>query len=315
MIYKTTSASPVRKSPQDKALFRNYRMSERALRADFGIRSQDTALPNLVAHRHEYFQIHVQLQGTTQHFLGGTSRPVAPGTLCFILPYKVHFIPTVPCSHYYILNASFNYLLPSLNIDILELEDIPVERAPELAPFRFQEHIDFVLNEENIAMAKSLCEAIMREDALRATGSSIMIRGYLLQLIALAWRQHGERLTELASARTAGIARRLTLARLLAYLREHIDQPLSLTDAADAVHLSPTYLARLVKRETGNTFVELLTRRRIARAKELMIHTSLSIKEIAFHTGFSDVAYFSRRFRQIEGSSPTAVRKELRTAP
>jgi hypothetical protein len=105
-------------------------MSERALRGDFGIRCQDTALPNPGPHRHEYFQIHVQLKGTTRHLLNGTSRAVVPGTVCFILPFKPHFIPTVPDSQHYILNASLNYLLPSLDIDILDLEDIPIERAP-----------------------------------------------------------------------------------------------------------------------------------------------------------------------------------------
>jgi AraC-like DNA-binding protein len=292
----------------------NYRMSERAAHIDFGIRSQDTALPNPAPHRHEYFQIHLQLQGATQHFLGGTGRPVAPGTACFILPYKPHFIPTVPESRYYILNASQSYLLPSLDVDMLDLEDIPIVRAPELAPFRFQEHIDFVLNERNLAVAQSLCEAIMAEDQRRAMSSSIMIRGYLLQFIALIWKQYEEPLIRLAATQQSGAASRRVLTKLLVYMRDHIDRPLSLTDAAAAVHLSPTYLARLVKRETGQTFIELLNERRIALARELLIHTDLSIKEIAFRTGFSDVVYFGRRFRKMEGRSPTEARRRMHAA-
>ncbi|HWK69442.1 MAG TPA: AraC family transcriptional regulator [Burkholderiaceae bacterium] len=290
----------------------NYRMSERASHADFGIRDQDTALPNPAPHRHEYFQIHAQLEGATQHFLGGVNRPVRPGTLCFILPYKTHFIPTVAGSRYYILNASQKYLLPSLDVDMLDLEDVPVERAPELAPFLYQEQMDFVLDEANAATARLLCEAIMKEDQRRAIGSTIMIRGYLLQLIALVWQQHEPVLAELASQRRSGAAGRRIMTRLLAYLRENIDGPVSLTDAAAAVHLSPTYLARLVRRETGQTFIELLNERRIALAKELLMHTELSIKEIAFRAGFSDLVYFGRRFRKIEGCSPTQARARLR---
>lgn len=290
----------------------NYRMSERALHADFGIRNQDTALPNPAPHRHEYFQIHVQLEGATQHFLSGVSRPVKPGTVCFILPYKTHFIPTVGGSRYYILNASQQYLLPSLDVDMLDLEDVPVERAPELAPFLYQEQMDFVLDEANAATARTLCEAIMQEDQRRAVGSTIMIRGYLLQLIALVWQQHEAALSGLASQRSNGAAGRRVMTRLLAYLRENIDGPVSLTHAAAAVHLSPTYLARLVKRETGQTFIELLNERRVAMAKELLVHTELSIKEIAFRAGFSDLVYFGRRFRKIEGCSPTQARAKLR---
>ncbi|MDB5898848.1 MAG: bacterial regulatory helix-turn-helix protein AraC family protein 43 [Ramlibacter sp.] len=304
------SAPQERKPPADTD-FSNYRMSERASHLDFGIRSQDTALPNPAPHRHEYLQIHVQLQGTTRHFLDGGWRPVVPGTLCFILPFKTHFIPTVPDSRYFILNVSLHYLLPALDVDALDLLDVPIERAPELALFRFQPQLDFVLDARAVGELTVICAAIMKEDAERAAGSTIMIRGYLLQLIGLVWRHYGERLQQLSNAQPSAAAGRQTMARLLAYLRDHVEQPVSLSDAASAVHLSPTYLAHLVKRETGKTFIELLTGRRIARARELLVHTDLSVKEIAYRSGFTDVAYFSRRFRQFEGCTPVSVRGGL----
>src|ERR1700749_4194233 len=82
----------------------NYTMSERATHEDFSVRNQDDALPNLLPHRHEYFQIHVQLRGTTTHYLGAITRKVEPGTLCFIPPYKLHFLPTVADSEYFLIN-------------------------------------------------------------------------------------------------------------------------------------------------------------------------------------------------------------------
>lgn len=294
-------------------MFSNYRMTERAAHADFGIRSQDTALPNPAPHRHEYLQIHVQLEGTTCHYLDGAEHPVGPGTLCFILPFRTHFIPTVPNSRYYILNVSLDYLLPALDADPLDLADVPIERAPELAPFRFQSRIDYVLDEQGTRDVAALCEAILREDAARASGSTIMIRGYLLQLIGIVWRRYGTRLKALASGQPSGPTGRQTMARLMAYLREREEQPVSLSHAAAAVHVSPTHLAHLVKRETGKTFVELLTARRIARARELLVHTDLTVKEIAFRSGFTDVAYFSRRFRQVEGCTPLSVRGRVQS--
>ena len=290
------------------AAFSNYRMAERASHQDFGIRSQDTALPNPAPHRHEYLQIHVQMEGSTCHFLDGVERPVEPGTVCFILPFHTHFIPTVAGSRYYILNVSLDYLLPSLDVDPLDLAEVPIERAPELAPFRFQSHLDYALNAQGVREVGALCEAILLEDAARATGSTIMIRGYLLQLIGIVWRSYGARLKALASEQPSGPTARQTLARLMAYLREHEEEPVSLSGAAAGVHVSPTYLAHLVKRETGKTFVELLTGRRIARARELLVHTDLPVKEVAFRCGFTDVAYFSRRFRQVEGCTPLTVR-------
>ena len=302
-------AIPASRNPRKSdSAFSNYRMAERAAHQDFGIRSQDTALPNPAPHRHEYLQIHVQLEGTTRHFLDGVERPVGAGTVCFILPFRTHFIPTVANSRYYILNVSLDYLLPALEVDPLDLSDLPIERAPELAPFRFQSQLDYVLDAQGTREVAALCEAITREDAARAMGSTIMLRGYLLQLIGIVWRSYGTRLKALASEQPSGATGRQTVARLMAFLREHEQQPVSLSDAAVAVHVSPTYLAHLVKRETGKTFVELLTGRRIARARELLVHTDLTVKEVAFRCGFTDVAYFSRRFRQVEGCTPLSVR-------
>lgn len=299
-------------SPPGPDVTPRYRMTERALHGDFGIRDQDSALPNPTPHRHEYFQIHVQLAGHTQHFLGGASRPVGPGTLCFVLPFKTHFIPTVAGSRYYILNASAAYLLPSVDGDLLALEDMPIERAPELAPFRFQEQLDFQLDDTQAAEVQRLCMVMADEDRHRTGGSTLMIRGCLLQLIALAWRQQGEALAQLARQPSAGLTRRQALARLLVWLRDRLAEPVALADAAAAVHLSASHLAHLVKRETGQTFVELVTARRLAYARELLVHSPLSVKEIAYRCGFADEAYFTRRFRQIEGLTPSQARTQLR---
>jgi AraC-like DNA-binding protein len=307
----STAPAPSARHARDLPLS-NYKMSERSLHGDFGIRDERTALPNPAAHRHEYLQIHVQLAGVTQHAIGDARRAVTPGTVCFILPYKTHFIPTVPGSRYYILNASLGYLLPSLDVDALDLQDLPIERAPELAPFRFQEQLDFRLDGATLAQVESLCREIAAEDARRASGSAILIRAYLLQLIGLVWREYGEALAALAAMPASGQARNPALARLRAFLKDRLDQPVSLTDAAAAIHLSPTYLAHLLKRETGQTFVEYLTARRMSLARELLLHTSLSVKEIAFRCGFSDEAYFGRRFRLLEQASPTAFRRQLR---
>ncbi len=310
----TQPAPPLQPTPlrARQAPLDNYRMSERSLHGDFGIRDERSALPNAAPHRHEYFQIHVQLQGSTQHFIGDVCRPLEAGTVCFILPFTTHFIPTAPGSRYFIFNASLAYLLPSLDVDLQDLAHTPIERAPELAPFRFQEQIDFALTPYEMAQVEALCNAIAAEDAQRATGATILIRGYLLQLIGLVWRHYGESLLHWASAPAASLARHPTLARLQAYLKERLHLPVSLADAAAAIHLSPTYLAHLIKRETGQTFLECLTSRRMAFARELLLHTNLSIKEIAFRCGFADEAYFGKRFRLVTGKSPSATRAELR---
>jgi AraC-like DNA-binding protein len=92
------------------------------------------------------------------------------------------------------------------------------------------------------------------------------------------------------------------------YIRDNLASELSLTSAAEAAMLSPTYLANLLKRETGQTFTALVTARRMARAKELLLTTTLPIGDVATRCGYEDEAYFSRRFRQSAGCTARAFR-------
>jgi len=74
--------------------------------------------------------------------------------------------------------------------------------------------------------------------------------------------------------------------------------------------VSPNYLATLLKRETGKTYVELVTERRVERAAELLSFTNLRISQIADEAGFSDAEYFSRRFKQVTGLSPRQFKEK-----
>jgi len=290
----------------------NYTMQERATHVDFSVRSHVDALPNPAPHRHEYFQIHVQVKGRTSHYLGTATRPVDCGTVCFIAPFKLHFIPTVPGAEYFLVNASQSFLLPGLNVDPLDLEDVSLEQAPELAPFNFQHHLDFTFDGGTLKTIAQLCEAMMAESRARTPGSTTLCRAYLHQLVGLVCRQYGSQLWHLAESRVSRTTRRETLAELGRFLRANFEKPITLSDGAEAVGLTTTYLAHLVKKETGRTFLELLTERRLDRAKELIVHTALPISKIAESVGFTDFAYFTRRFKQLTGSSPSRYRATQR---
>ncbi|MEO8280054.1 MAG: helix-turn-helix transcriptional regulator [Ideonella sp.] len=84
-----------------------------------------------------------------------------------------------------------------------------------------------------------------------------------------------------------------------------------LEDVASAACLSPNYVSHLVKRELGKSFVDLLTCMRMDAAKPLLLSTTHRVSEIADQVGFDDEAHFSRRFRQLEGCTPTEFRGQF----
>ena len=289
-----------------------YGMSERADYPDFDIRSQLVRPPLIRLHRHEYFQIQISLQGDTEQNVAGTLRSFRRGMLSFILPYRVHVISHPEGSRYVIINMAQQFLRPGLDVDPLDLEDVPLTRAPELAPFLFQEYADYCFDEAEFGEVEQLLEKIACENADRRFGSIEIIRGLMLQLIGLTCRKFETDLLRLAASRAQHGSRRASLQRALHHIRENLAGELTLTDVAAASFLSPNYLAHLLKKETGKTFTDLVTERRLECAKDLLAHSTDQIASVAHASGFVDEAYFSRRFRQRFGLTPRAFRSSVR---
>lgn len=89
----------------------------------------------------------------------------------------------------------------------------------------------------------------------------------------------------------------------------YMDQELSLVSVSSQIAVSPNYLSALIKKSTGSTFVEILTLKRIEKAKELLLCTSMKIREIAESCGYRDQHYFSYCFKKVTGVSPNNSRR------
>lgn len=98
---------------------------------------------------------------------------------------------------------------------------------------------------------------------------------------------------------------------ILAYLEIHYrDSDLSQIQVADLFRISNYTLSRLFKNQVGVGFAEYLTAKRLEYAKELLLTTNCSVKEISAMAGFSGENYFSRTFKLYEGVSPSVFRKK-----
>ena len=100
--------------------------------------------------------------------------------------------------------------------------------------------------------------------------------------------------------------------QLLCYLQEHFsDSSLSLQFLADLFHLSPSYVTRLIKQESGKSFTDLLNHHRIQHAC-LLLTTKPDMKlwAVAEACGFTSQHYFCRAFKQATGITPAEYRKQ-----
>lgn len=101
------------------------------------------------------------------------------------------------------------------------------------------------------------------------------------------------------------------LEEILEYLETNYRNPnLTQIQVADLFHISNYTLSRLFKNQVGVGFSEYLAAKRLEYAKELLLTSSHSVKEIAAMAGFTSENYFSRTFKLYEGVSPSAFRSQ-----
>jgi AraC-like DNA-binding protein len=103
------------------------------------------------------------------------------------------------------------------------------------------------------------------------------------------------------------------LARLI--LDRRFNTPISIEDLSREVALSRYYLIRSFRQVYKQTPHQYLVARRIAKAKELLRHSSLSITEICAAVGFESLGSFSTLFLKVAGVSPRAYRANSRPTP
>ena len=99
------------------------------------------------------------------------------------------------------------------------------------------------------------------------------------------------------------------LKRALHYIdQNYTDENLSLNAVAKAANISPNYFSGVFSQEMGQTFVEYLTEKRMARAKELLRYSGKRSSEVAYEVGYRDPRYFSFLFKKTQGCTPSSYR-------
>lgn len=104
----------------------------------------------------------------------------------------------------------------------------------------------------------------------------------------------------------------LVIRDLVNYIENNLFGEIQLQTISELFHYNEQYLGRWFKKELGCSIKIYICRRRIENAKKLLCETGDSVISIAARTGFENVTYFNRRFRQFTGKTPTEFREACR---
>lgn len=97
---------------------------------------------------------------------------------------------------------------------------------------------------------------------------------------------------------------------VIEYLKEHITQKVSIVDICETLHYNKSYLFKQFKKATGQGVMTYFTGLKISEAKKMLRTSTRSINQIADTFAFDTPNYFSKCFKRLTGSTPSAYRKK-----
>ena len=99
--------------------------------------------------------------------------------------------------------------------------------------------------------------------------------------------------------------------KVIDYISGHYSTPISSATTAVALYMNNSYFCRLFKKVFGCRFSDYVLVYRLEKAKNLLVHSNMTVNEIAFQCGFNSGSYFGKTFRQRFGTSPLSYRKSI----
>ncbi len=108
----------------------------------------------------------------------------------------------------------------------------------------------------------------------------------------------------------AGKSIERTIRKACLYFRENLNTNVNIEELANELNVGYSYFRQMFRKYTGISPTQYHLSLRIQKAKDLLISTDQSFKEIAINLGFESYFYFSRIFKDKTGKSPMEFRKE-----
>ncbi|WP_313514457.1 helix-turn-helix domain-containing protein [Sphingobacterium sp.] len=158
-----------------------------------------------------------------------------------------------------------------------------------------------VNTDELASLTNKLFSNMISNDPFKDVLADLLFKELLIRII------QQQQLGELIEPHSTGNDEMSNLKR---YIRENLTERITIEDLSRKANMSKATLFRIFKDEYGITPMELVIRERLRKAKE-MLSANMSIKEVCYACGFTDVNYFSRLFKARENITPGNYQRKI----
>ena len=238
-------------------------------------------------HWHDYFEFELVMEGEGEQIYNGVSYTMQRGMASLMSYYDFHALRGI--TDMKLLKLQFNeQMLPK---ELMERVSFSRNR------------FCFPLSEEETAEVSRLIEQIIREDRDRSQLYELVVQNAIATLVVILLRK---------TALLPLPATPSLLQQTAAYAHGHFRESISLSQIAEELSVTPNYLGKRFTQWMGISFSEYLNTVRLRHACHLLTGTELSVKEIAFSSGYNSIEHFEYSFKKRLTCSPTVFRRQSR---
>ena len=262
-------------------------------------------------HRHDNFFLEYDfefayvVEGRARHIVNETVQELGAGDFVF-LDYGVrHNYEIAEGEVFHIINLVFDYrALGLLHHQVQYLSELAHYYMINPEEYNSRPVTDYLFHDGEDEHVLQLFRRIQRELTAKNAGYYELVKGALAEIVIRGFRSYYGVQQSPAYSEDIGY--------IVNYVSDYYMHNLMLSDFAQELHLSLSYLSRKFKLETGMNYVEFLHRRRIMESCRLIAGTSDNIEQIAEYVGYPDTKSFRERFRKVMRMSPAEYKRMMR---
>lgn len=245
-------------------------------------------------HHHDFIEISIVLEGTVDYEFNETRTRLYTGDTLLFNPGLPHteLHPAGMESHELHIGLS-NILIEGLPFNTFPNEDPLLNLGIyQEAFFKKAWQLTHEFNSHNIH-------------------HDLMGKGIILEMLALILRSltPSDPNNSLSVISEKDKQKQTLVNHTIYYLENHHQEDITLEMLADMLYISPSQLSKVFRKITGRSPIKYLIEIRLKHAYELLLHTNLTVKEIAEKVGYHDPFYFSKLFKKHYDLAPSNVRK------
>lgn len=249
---------------------------------------------SILSHWHERIEFIYILEGTLNMVCGSFNSVVSPGDLIVVNPNQIHAATSGKNGvKYYALcvkNKPLYNISTNSNCSKFILPIILRKRC-------FQ----CLIHDENI---NKILLHLFSEYQQKDTAYELAIQADILQLFALLNRFYIDN-------DTIPIVMTSQFEHVLTFINEHFTENITTESVAHQFAFNKSHFCRKLKAQTGMPFMQYLNQLRMNLACTLLSTTNKSITVISNECGYNDINYFSRKFHQFYGMTPSTFLKKI----